>query len=240
MKQLIITALSIVMFLTGCSTELTPEQVESKEFKDWSKTVTEVESYKTVKWDEIETVEPFNSEVQIVLKKINDTLPVQRFAVNVQDFTKPNWLYKLCSVQLDENNEVINESLPDPIIGSEMADIFVGYASEKQLREIATNIGGQFEITPLNEHLLSGSNVSPPYPFESLTVFKETTNFNIKIETRGDWNTYFWEGFNEIDDPGRWSFEEYPYPESAYTPFTLTVKYLPPCETQRNPLFFNE
>jgi flagellar basal body-associated protein FliL len=239
-KAFITVAVSLTMVLVGCSTELTPEQLEAKEFKEWSKTVTKVESYKPVKWDETATVEPFNSEVQTILEAIQEVLPAQRFTVNVQDFTKPNWLYKLCSVQLDENNEVIKEPLPDPIMGSEVGDIFVGYVNEKQLREIATKIGGQFESAPLDEHLLSGSNVAPPYPFKSFTVFKETINFSIKLQARGDWNTYLWEGFNEIDDPGRWAFDEYPYPDGNYTPFTLTVKYLPSCEAQRNPLFFSE
>lgn len=228
------------LLLTGCSAELTPEQVEAKEFKEWGRTVTKVEVYKPVKWDKTKTVEPFYGEVQEVLETISNTLPEQRFTVNVQEFTKINWLYKLCSTQLDENNEVINEPLPDPIVGSTVENIFVGYISEKQLKELAVKIGGQYQSEDLMEHLLLGSNVTPPYPFKSFTVLKETQNFNIIITARGDWNTFLWEGFTEVDDPGRWSFEEYPYPESGYMPFTLTVNYLPACEQQRNPLFFSE
>lgn len=240
MKKLLTVIVSSLFILSGCSTELTPEQVEQRNYNSWVKTTFKADKYKTNRWDRVETLEPFNTDVQQFLEKVDEVLPDDRFEINVNEFTKINWLYKLCSVFVDENNDVINEPLPDPVLGSNVELVFVGHVSVSQLEQIAKNTGAQFSVSPLVEHLLSGATVNPPYPFEKYEIVYETETFKTVLTAQGDWNVYLWEGFHEIIDPGRWDFEEYEFPDPDYMPFTVTVYHLPPCEKQRNPLIFGE
>lgn len=220
-----------MFLLTGCSS---PENDAVKEerntHREWLKTTYNNVNYNNIDYEELKLEFTVSRKVRPILIQIQNTLPEDRMQVEIDEFNNKDWFYKKCSTFVDSENNIITEPLPEPIIGSFIEPIFHGYASEQQIKQLGRVLDADVEEKLLEEHLLSGSEVLPEYPFKEIILTASFEEYDFTIQWRNDWNTYLWEGFYEIDDPGRWSFEEYPYPGSDYAPFTIIVEYTEPCE----------
>jgi hypothetical protein len=217
----------LVLTLTACGT--TEEREETKQFNTWLKTTHQAEKFTPNKYEDITLAEPLNIGLKPTLEQIQNSLPKNRTTVNLEELTKDNWFYRKCSQFVDAEKQIINEPLPDPIIGEEINPTFNGYASPEQIKTMLTELNFTYTEELLQEHVLSGADVLPEYPIKQIIGEKTVGDYNIKIHWNNEWNIYLWEGYYEIDDPGRWNFEEYAYPTFEYAPFKIIVKYLQPC-----------
>lgn len=222
--------ISTILLLTACGISETRE--ETTEFKDWLKTTHNPTSYKNIQYKDITLTEPIETEIKPILQSIQETLPKNRIQIEVEDFTKENWFYRECSNFTDAENNVILAPLSEPIIGDIINPIFQGYASQQQITELLTTLEFKTTNTLPDEHIFSGSDILPEYPIKVTTGFKETENFTIQIIWNNEWNIYLWEGYYEIEDPGRWNFETYPYPTYEYAPFKVIINFKQPCVDQ--------
>jgi hypothetical protein len=221
-----ITILSILT-LTACGT--TEEREETKQFNSWLKTTHEPEKFQSNKYEDMTLAEPLNDGLKPTLEQIQNQLPKNRLEINFEELTKKNWFYRKCSQFIDAEKQIINEPLPEPIIGEIINPTFNGYASPEQIKKIFNDLNFTYTETLLEEHVLSGADVLPEYPIKQIIGEKTTGDYKIIIHWNNEWNIYLWEGYYEIDDPGRWNFEEYPYPTFEYAPFKILVYYLQPC-----------
>lgn len=222
--------MSALLVVSGCTSVADDEvRAERSEYREWLKTVHNEEKFNNVVFEDYDLERQISFLIP-TLQTIQSNLPENRFEVDLGEFENTNWFYAKCSENVDADNNILPEKLPKPIIGSHVEPVVNGYASETQVRNIAETLNVEPAVKMLDTHVLSGSDVLPPYPMKEIIITETVNDFIITLTWNNSWNTYLWEGFYEIADPGRWNFDEYAYPDSTYAPYRLTVDYVKPCE----------